>query len=183
MNFQHASFIIFTCLGLGCRPPQPCSDGCDDVGDDVETTDGPSDLPPPHDLPCGGADLLTDDLNCGSCGHECYIEDNPNYGEEWRGSGSCQDGKCGPIWHSCFAQEEGTTCREFLEAEGRVCATGCKAKTPGTTVLYFDLSETLGGTCWLQGYPAEYQLGCDDPLPWQDLVPPNQGVACCTAQE
>ena len=57
------------------------------------------------------------------------------------------------------------------------------AKTPGTTVIYFDLSETLGGTCWLGGTPVEYQLGCDDPLRWQDLVTPNQGVVCCTAQE
>ncbi len=138
-------------------------------------------MPPTTDLPCGGADLMTDDLNCGSCGHECHIQDeDPFMSDEWRGGGHCMNGQCGSWWGPCGGDTY-STCREILEAQGLECGTGCKAKTPGTTVVYFDVSESLGAFCWRAGYPIEYSLGCDDPLPWN---PDHaaEGVTCCAAQ-
>ncbi len=163
---------------LGCRPPQPCGDGCDDA---AEGTSEEPDLPPTTDLPCGGADLMTDDLNCGSCGNECYIQDTDTaVTGEWRGGGHCMNGQCGSIWHGCDGDTY-PTCRAILDAYGFECGTGCNAKTPGTTVLYFDLQETLGGTCWFDSSPIEYSLGCDDPLPWNPDTA-AEIVACCAAQ-
>ena len=125
---------------------------------------------------------MTDDLNCGSCGHECYVQEtNTAVAGEWRGGGHCMNGQCGSVWSGCD-NDQYETCRDILEAQRLECGTGCNAETPGTTVLYFDVSETLGGTCWLQSWPIEYSLGCDDPLPWN---PDHQaeGVACCASQE
>lgn len=169
--------ISLVLVTLACRPPQPCGDGCDDA---AEGTSEELDLPPPGDLPCGGADLMTDNLNCGSCGNECYVQDLHGFGDSWDAGGSCKEGKCGPVWSGCDG-DTNSTCREILAAQGLECGTGCNAKTPGATMLYFDLSETLGGACWVQSSPIEYSLGCDDPLPWNpDHV--AELVACCAAQ-
>jgi hypothetical protein len=183
MKIRRLLPITLALATLACRPPQPCGDGCDDTAEDTsEDPDlpSPTDLPPPTDLPCGGADLMTDDLNCGACGNECFIQDLHGFGDQWDAGGSCNEGKCGSVWHGCDGDTY-ETCRSILEAQGLKCGTGCNAKTPGTTVVYFDVSESLGGTCWLAGSPIEYSLGCDDPLPWD---PDNQAelVACCAAQ-
>jgi len=58
-------YLIFTWFGAGaCGQSQQC-DSCD------EDQDLGAELVP--DLPCAGADLETEDLNCGSCGNECII--------------------------------------------------------------------------------------------------------------
>jgi hypothetical protein len=162
---------------LGCGPAKPCADGCDDdVGSDLPSPDLPTkDLPP-----CGDVDLQTDNQNCGSCGHECYIQDGAYFEPEWNGGGACMTGACGSIWSQCDGEGFGSTCREILEKQGYTCATGCVSKTPGTTALFFDLQETLGGSCWINGAPVELALGCDDPIPWDPGT--NQSVQCCMAQ-
>ena len=124
---------------------------------------------------------MTDDLNCGSCGHECYIQDLHGLGDPWDAGGSCNEGTCGSVWSGCD-NDEYPTCRKLLEAQGLECGTGCNAMTPGATVLYFDFEEFGGGSCWLQMSPTEeYSLGCDDPLPW-DPDHEAESVACCAAQ-
>jgi hypothetical protein len=183
MKIRRLLLIPLALATLACRPPQPCGDGCDDAADGSsgDTSEDP-DLPPPTDLPCGGADLMTDDLNCGACGNECYVQDTDTAVEgEWRGGGHCMNGQCGSVWAGCDSDQY-PTCRTLLEPQGLECGTDCSAKTPGTTVLYFDVFETLGGTCWFDSYPIEYALGCDDPLPWN---PDHNSelVACCAAQQ
>jgi len=96
MTIQRLLPIFLALAALACRPPQPCDEGCEDGADDVSED---SDLPALTDLPCGGADLMTDDLNCGSCGNECYIQDTDTaVTGEWRGGGHCVDGQCGSVW-------------------------------------------------------------------------------------
>lgn len=181
MIIRRLSPIFLTLAALACRPPQPCGDGCDAAVDDsAEDPDLPADLPPPTDLPCGGADLMTDNLNCGSCGHVCKIQNLPEDLHPWDAGGSCKDGKCGSFWSLCLSDKY-QTCRQVLEAAGFECGTDCNAKTPGTTVLYFDWEENPFGSCWNHAAPIEYSLGCDDPLPWN----PDHAaetISCCAAQ-
>jgi hypothetical protein len=56
------ALLLFLSIA-GCRGPLPCT-GCEEQGEDES---------PPDDLPCGGADLMTDNLNCGACGNECAV--------------------------------------------------------------------------------------------------------------
>ena len=78
--------LVAGATACGARNPIPCSD-CDDAADDMQED-------PVPDLPFGGADLLTDPLNCGSCGNDCV----QYAGTEWE-VGSCQTGVCsGSSW-------------------------------------------------------------------------------------
>lgn len=92
MNNKTTAIFCLTLLGLtGCRNDVvPCTD-CDANQDD--------DAPLP-DLPCGGADLMTDNLNCGSCGSECALmyEGTPYE------AGTCKMGECGPLWADCLPE-------------------------------------------------------------------------------
>ena len=135
----------------------------------------------PHDLPpCGDVDLQTDNENCGSCGHECYIQDIPiSLAQEWSGGGSCSNGTCGPVWAACGSYQFGSTCRELVEAEGFTCASGCPATIPDATALFWHLEMDLGGTCFTTEPTAELTLGCDEPLPWTPGQ--NEHVMCCVA--
>jgi hypothetical protein len=172
---RHASLFSFALL-LACSPGSIRSETTDEVGD--EETGPEPDLPPPFDLPCGGADLMTDNDNCGTCGHKCWDQIFPFNSDDWSGGGGCNDGECGgPVWSACKWPENGSTCRELLEPNA-VCSSECNAKTPGTTVLLFDSFNPFGGACFelISALPPqELALGCDDPIPY----PPEGTAMCC----
>jgi hypothetical protein len=83
--------LILTFVGVfamsGCRDKPICLD-CEEGAAEADDND---DTPLP-DLPCGGADLMTDNFNCGTCGHECQIW----YDDTEYEAGSCNEGVCGP---------------------------------------------------------------------------------------
>ena len=63
-----ASFLSMALLlsaMAACHDPLPCPD-CDEA----DIADEPNDTEPMPDLPCGGADLVTDNSNCGACGNQ-----------------------------------------------------------------------------------------------------------------
>jgi hypothetical protein len=90
--------VLFFLGAAGCNAP-PCPD-CEepaDVGDADGDGDGDGDEPLP-DLPCGGADLMTDNLNCGTCGHECGVWYE---GTEYQ-AGACEQDECSRSgWFGC----------------------------------------------------------------------------------
>jgi hypothetical protein len=165
----------FALLGLGllgiallvnataCRGTLPCPD-CDEQADaEDEQEDGP--VP---DLPCGGADLMTDNLNCGSCGNECTVFFE---GLDFE-AGSCQAGECGPVWNSCLTSLFGATCEELC-GELTCVANGCS----GLTGLLLAVSEF--GEC--PGPNAVYGTmtgACGDPIPWNEDEF-NYASCCC----
>lgn len=170
-RFQAITPILLF-LGAGCAPPPLCStgDGCHDVA----AEDGE---PPPPDLPCGGADLLTDDANCGACGNACDI--SWSVSETPYSSGHCIDGQCGPSFDvNCGLVGENATCADLCQSSGgQTCVPrGCPGvKNEGVTALIYYGSE------WTQCLPdppdEEFTQDCDDPLP-----PPDWGwtlPSCC----
>src|SRR5690606_24815769 len=82
----------------GCRSKPPCLD-CDDHGDDFDLPHADED--PLPDLPCGGADFMTDSHNCGGCGNECPLWYE---GTNWE-AGAGDQGQCGPGWAGCYVDE------------------------------------------------------------------------------
>ena len=107
----HSTRIIIAISALvgatACRQPLPCDD-CDAHEDEQDAAEDP--IP---DLPCGGADLMTDNDNCGVCGNECDVWYE---GTEWEGGG-CEAGKCGPRWHNCWnSTGNASTCDEICTA-------------------------------------------------------------------
>ncbi len=71
-------------LGLvlaACRPGQPCPSCEDDEAELGDVADVPA------DLPCGGADLQTDDFNCGECGNICTVKAD---GTDYEAGGMCR---------------------------------------------------------------------------------------------
>jgi hypothetical protein len=175
---------------VGCRQPLPCTDcGADDkANDDADEPD--PDLPPPSDLPpCGDVDLLTDNENCGVCGHECTVRE-----PLWRGGpggvqrdhGTCQDGTCSPTWSWCLYTFQGETCNSLLGTFGLTCTTGCAAMGEDNlaAIMMVFVDELFPATCsyaasagtFDETYPLD--VGCDDPLPWQ----PFSIVWCCAEQ-
>ncbi|PRQ06534.1 hypothetical protein [Enhygromyxa salina] len=136
-----------------CRAPLPCPDCDEQDGPEDEQEDGP--VP---DLPCGGADLMTDNLNCGTCGNECTVFFE---GLEWE-AGSCQAGECGPIWVECMQEGFGATCEELCKLHEASCVpNGCA----GSTAL---LMAKLYG-CDPDDEPIKTMVGaCDEPIPWSD---------------
>jgi hypothetical protein len=96
--------ILLSVIAAACHDPQPCPD-CDEQAEG-EAEEGP----PPLDLPCGGADFMTDNLNCGSCGNACTVWWE---GTDWE-AGSCAEGVCGPEWRTCLpVLGEGETCEQL----------------------------------------------------------------------
>lgn len=157
----------------GCRT-QPCGD-CDiaqDAGDDDDDDAPLLDLP---DFPCGGADLMTDNLNCGACGHACIV-DYPGTKYE---AGICTAGACGPNWSDC-AYETGlwNTCAELCAAYEVSCVSnGCSGHTGLLFELFFE------DPC---AYPddtppvATMTGACDQPIPWMSAGEyPRQVMCCC----
>lgn len=144
-------------LALGCGRPQACSDsGCDDPADSEDSEDGPV-----TDLPCGGADLLTDDFNCGECGRVCPIswDDGPY------GSGHCREGECGPQLDLCaLLSDPVDTCTEICAQSGAMqCVVGCPGvANEWVAGLYYE--ETVPFTGCLPKAPTSEILDCDAPL-------------------
>jgi hypothetical protein len=156
-----------------CHGTLPCPD-CDEQADaeDEQEDDGP--LP---DLPCGGADLMTDNLNCGSCGNECYVFFE---GLEWE-AGSCQAGKCGPVWLPCMTSGFGATCEELCASYESTCvANGCS----GLTGLLLVASIWGWGTCLEPESILKTMAGaCDEPIPWNENEDDFNNASCCCGGE
>jgi hypothetical protein len=160
--------LILTLFGAlvtsACRDKPTCFD-CEDADDD-------DDIPVP-DLPCGGANLMTDNLNCGACGYECALQYE---GIEYE-AGACNDGQCGPHWSDClFGSSDGLSnnCSDICARFGSTCvANGCSGKTGMMTHVYFDeLCRYFPPLATLTG-------GCDEPIPWMIPVEDQLRVSCC----
>jgi hypothetical protein len=159
---------------VACRPGQPCPT-CEDVADDDPVVD----LGPITDLPCGGADLETDHLNCGACGTECSLRfEGTAYGV-----GTCREGECDPAnWVSWKGIEPNPllTCDEVCAdpwGEPLSCvARGCS----GLTAIV--CGSILGEQCQVAyGEPADVEFAgeCDEPIPSPDQVDGSPVVYCC----
>ena len=172
-NMKNRSLMVPMAFALlfsatGCRDPIPCPD-CDEQADEQE--DGP-----PSDLPCGGVDLMTDDLNCGSCGNECTLW---YPGTQWE-AGGCQSGECtAPAWNVCLPEAFGATCEEVCAGYGNTCAAnGCS----DFTVLLFNVG--FDGVCGEESQPYQaLASACDEPIPWDSPFPgegyTTYAMCCC----
>lgn len=148
---------------MACHGPIPCPD-CDDSAAEMEEVD------PIPDLPCGGADLMTDPVNCGTCGTSCSVW-FPN--TEWV-AGSCQNGECvGPGWSNCLPEGFGPTCGSICTASGAVCvAEGCS----GYTALLVK-GGGIDVTCAPPPPHATMQGSCEEAIPYDDDG--TTYVMCC----
>jgi hypothetical protein len=170
IKFASPTFYLVAALGLGtmaCRDPIPCSD-CDDSVADMEEGPTPDLLP---DLPCGGADLQTDPLNCGTCGNDCLWF----AGTEWE-AGACESGECvGPGWSGCLWEAFGPTCGAICTGSGATCvAGGCSD--------YTALLIHVGGidvNCDIPSVTPYATMNgpCDEPIPYEDDG--TTYVICC----
>jgi len=155
-----------------CRGTLPCPD-CDPDDEDLGAED------PVTDLPCGGADLQTDVLNCGSCGFECPVL-NPD--TEYA-VGQCNDGVCGgPYWYEEVYYEfpfdyPAISCAKVCANNSRACVErGCSGKTGYMCGYFFQegcLQTLLGITDWTGE--------CAENVPWPDYDPPDAqpALGCC----
>jgi hypothetical protein len=164
-NLPTLCFLLVVGLGaLACSDPIPCSD-CDDSAAEME-----EEVDPTPDLPCEGANLMTDPLNCGSCGNDCLWF----AGTEWE-AGGCQAGECvGPGWAPCASEAQGSTCSEICAPYDKACvAGGCG----GHTALLMSVGGDFDSDC-VAPYPyATMQGPCDEPIPYRTDVITN--VRCC----
>jgi hypothetical protein len=165
--------ILTTEIGASCRGPLPCPD-CDDAADDMQPDEIPEDTVP--DLPCGGADLLTDPRNCGDCGYDCL--EYP--GTEWE-VGSCQMGVCrGPTWGICSDESYESTCAEICAVDDRSCvAKGCAGQT---ALLFSNGWDFNFEWCNIPDDPpyATMDGSCDELIPWEhDDSSSVTNVLCC----
>ena len=152
-----------------CHDQLPCPD-CD-AGDQAA-----DDSDPPSDLPCGGADLMTDDLNCGSCGNVCPVR---FAGDEWE-AGGCVKGECGPIWTDCVIPAFGDSCDEICTVTGGSCVPrGCNEHT----AMLFNVE--IDGSCDVTAHgPHGTMAGaCDEPIPWQATERYATQTFCCCKYE
>jgi hypothetical protein len=159
-----------------CGPDQPCPTCDDDGADDDPPTDMAEDLP---DLPCGGADLQNDDLNCGTCGNECRIMAAGDYE-----AGGCIAGVCSPTWYGkewLWYEPGWPTCDE-------VCATATydtlSCQRNGCVGLTGFVCNWWGfGPCddtLTSGFPPllDFSGSCEEPIPLPD-EDANFIVYCC----
>ncbi|PRQ01245.1 hypothetical protein ENSA7_58500 [Enhygromyxa salina] len=167
---------VLTLAASACRGPMPCPD-CDEQADD---DDSPPDLPTPDplpDLPCGGADFMSDSYNCGSCGHECPLWYE---GTEWE-AGTCVAGVCGPVWSQCAGNSGwgGNTCGELCAGGGRTCvANGCSGFT--ALLLYTPAFDPCHHPPLFD--PVGVMTGsCDEQIPWENDEFSPINVQCCCA--
>ena len=158
--------FLALCLAAApaCRNQLPCPD-CN--GDDRAN----GDEDPPSDLPCDSADLMTDPLNCGECGNECYIRFE---GSDWE-AGGCVEGECAPTWSDCVHLSIANNCDEICTGQGKVCAAGACANH---TAAF--MPGGLDPICNLDIYPpvATMMGPCDEPWP-EDLEEPLNVYCCC----
>lgn len=173
MKKTHAT--VLTALMLltattACRGPVPCPD-CEENADEDEGEDEQEEGQDLPDLPCGGADLMTDNHNCGSCGHECPLWYE---GTEWE-AGACEGGECGPTWSpTCATQFGGASCEEICDGFGRTCvANGCAGLTALLIRVGFD------GNCDISHLHDTMAGSCDEPIPWESTVEWNIHADCC----
>jgi hypothetical protein len=157
-------------LGVpACRDKLPCTD----CGEDVAAEgDDNGDIPRP-DLPCDGADLMTDNLNCGTCGHECILY----YEKTEYEAGTCTEGVCGPGWSNCQPESIYENCSEICVALGETCVpNGCAKLTGLLYAVDFD-----GWGCGADSYQPVVTMsgGCEEPIPWMSTDENSRDVQCC----
>lgn len=165
-------FIVFCMFCMSACRDKPT---CLNCGEDVAAED--NDGTPPPDLPCGGADLMTDNLNCGTCGHECEIW----YRDTEYEAGSCNDGVCGPGgWSSCIPGENTVpwkNCSDICISLGDSCVpNGCAGLTGMMFATSFD-----GWGCSAYRYTPVVTMsgGCDELIPWGSPGESLLDVQCC----
>ncbi len=126
----------------------------------VSSSDGPCTAP---EIECDGACVnpLTDDLNCGECGHACIIEG---------GVGACIEGSCTPRLSECIDWGNPIPCNEVCaQIEATCVATGCLG---GTYVTYNIIEDCLAHDP--NGVLAD---PCTEPD-----IPSNGAYRCCCSQ-
>jgi hypothetical protein len=184
-SFARSAILVLPLLLFSCNPSPPCQD-CDsedvaDRGEDQDQGQG-EDAGVMPDLPCNGADLRTDDLNCGACGNECNVI--------WPGTeyaaGGCVDSACGPIWTALFTllpPPETLTCQEICGLGDRQCAPrGCSGLTGYVCVSVGDFGTQCDLGDPLNTPRLEMYGECDEPAPYPNNVEPGDFVylnCCC----
>lgn len=175
MKIHHQLIPVYLLLQLiGCTRPQTCPE-CD--GEDIPVEDedeGP-------DLPCGGADLQTDDLNCGACGNACDVM--------WAGTkyaaGGCVNGECGRTWtglNPLSPPPAMETCEQWCAFGDFECVPrGCS----GMTAFVCEIVGDFGNQCNL-GDPLHQAIvemtgECDEVIPYPNNVESGNYIyyACC----
>ncbi len=158
------TLLLFALIQLGCHRPVP-----EDLVEEGEEEALP-------DLPCGGADLQTDNQNCGECGLECLIQfENTPYA-----AGACQAGECGPHYWTyisvdmTFPETCDDVCASFTN-EGVSCTdSGCSLA--GYVCGAFD----FGCELYMGGDPELEITTCDEIIELPVLDPGAVPVlACC----
>jgi len=164
----------------GCRNTLPCT-GCEEPADvDADAGDGDEPLP---DLPCGGADLMTDNLNCGTCGNECWVWYE---GSQYQ-AGGCEQGECSrSTWSICSTPYFGATCEEVCG--GRECLPGgCS----GLTAMVFEVLPFHGCPTSSELTSGDYKPvmlltgACDEPIPWEPQGHnqfAREAMCCCESE-
>jgi hypothetical protein len=153
-----------------CRDKPTCLD-CDDAGE-AKNDEADDNGAPAPDLSCGGADLMTDNLNCGTCGNECVLY----YAETEYEAGTCNEGVCGPGWTDCLPEIH-ENCEDLCVGYGATCVpNGCA----GLTGLVFTVNiDGIGCGGFWHTLVAEMSGGCDEPIPWMPIGQDPRHVECC----
>jgi hypothetical protein len=161
-------------LSSGCNGrTHDGSDEAGDAADPKEDTGSPDMAPDSGDgEDCGGADLQTDRLNCGECGHICHSE--TTYGHP---AGDCVAGACSPQWTTCRKEGSGDTCAEVCDGAGTTCA---PQACDGLTAIF--LTEAFEDFPGCVGEDEGLTIGCNEPLPWSP-DPSKERVFCCCEQD
>ena len=167
----------FLVLALAaCGPNQPCP-SCDDGADD----DVPADVGEVPDLPCGGADLQTDDFNCGTCGNICSVQAE---GTDYQ-AGGCVDGACDArVWlHQDWPEPSPLTCAEVCttasDGEGSCAANGCSGLTAFVCeTMFTEECDVLHGGSGPQ--LVDFSGTCEELIPWPEFTYGGKiHVFCC----
>jgi hypothetical protein len=159
--------LVITLSMSACRDKPTCLD----CGEDV-VAEGNDDTPMP-DLPCGGADLMTDNFNCGTCGHECGLY----YEETEYEAGTCTAGVCGPVWSSCLPKTIYENCSEICIALGKTCVPNACAGLTG--ILFYVNFDGWGCDGYSYEPAATISGGCEEPIPWMVTGDNSRHVQCC----
>ena len=172
---RDASIVVCGLLLGACQPRLPCPD-CDDDDAAEQPEDLPMETP---DLPCGGADLQSDDANCGECGNSCLVRGRDEYE-----AGHCSAGVCGPTW---FVEE-------WLEPTPLTCDEVCGAQIDGSLACRANgcaeltglVCESIDGGGCVVVFPggsgpllAEFTGSCSETLPWIDTQAGGSRLAVC----
>lgn len=168
-------------LLAACHQDDSCPD-CDgeelaDGGEDPDTLVDPS---------CPGVDLQTDDLNCGSCGHECRII--------WPGTdyaaGGCVEGECGPLWsgeRTLLPPPFSLTCRELCGFADQECVPdGCAGLTGYVCIEIWDFESECDLSIPMHQPAIEMTGSCDAEPPYLEEFGEfgyfQRYVNCCCAR-